>query len=252
MANPCESAQGSLARSKPKGLIGLNQKVRWQESCPIDHGSRSSTTRSTHGCLRSRTPKAELVNPEFPPRGVRVRSSLPDRRIGETARVVPTRLSPSRQADRKESRRGCRKGCWNKRMPGCNGSDTSSEFARRESEQTSSWCLIARESGEPMNERMTMDDPERSAVGALSSMKKPQQSVDWQAYEAIRLQVSTAKASQGAGSSFPRPLRYLSGVRLKSHAPFLEGWGTGNGPLATRREPSGGDYLRRASSMGSR
>ena len=87
-----------------------------------------------------------------------------------------------------------------------------------------------------MNERMAMDDPERSVVGALSSMKKPQQSVDWQAYEAIRLQISTAKASQGAGSSFSRPLRCLSGVRLKSHAPFLEGWGAGDGPLATRQQ----------------
>ncbi|TLM73390.1 hypothetical protein FDY93_19055 [Microbulbifer harenosus] len=41
-------------------------------------------------------------------------------------------------------------GDWKKRMPRCNGADTGSNFARRESEQTSSWCLIAREAGEPI------------------------------------------------------------------------------------------------------
>ena len=40
-------------------------------------------------------------------------------------------------------------GSWRKRMPACNGSDTGSEFARRESEQTSRRCLFAGSSGEP-------------------------------------------------------------------------------------------------------
>ena len=154
MANTCESVQGPSRASKPKGLIGLDQKVRWQESRPNDRGSRSSSTRSTCGCLRLRTPEAEHVNPVFPPRRARVRSSLPDRACREMARVVPTRWSPSRQAARKESPWRCRQGSWKKRRPCCNGADTGCGIcrgrpARRESELTSSRCLLARSSGEP-------------------------------------------------------------------------------------------------------
>ena len=149
MANICESVQGSSRANKPKGLTGLDQTVRWQESRPNDRGSRLSTTRSTCGCLRPRTPKAEHGNLVLPPEEARTRSSLPNRRGGEMAGVVPVRWSLSRQADRKESRWKCRKGCWKKRMSGCNSSDTGSEFARRESELTSSRYLFARLFEEP-------------------------------------------------------------------------------------------------------
>ena len=151
MANTSESVQGSSHESKPKGLLGLDQKVRWQESCPNDHDSRLMPARSNCGCLRPRTPKAEHVNPVSPPGRARARSSLPDRTRCEKAGVVPARWSPGRQANRKEGPRRCGKGCWNKRMPGCNGSDTRSGFAGRESELTSSRCLFARSSGEPIS-----------------------------------------------------------------------------------------------------
>ena len=99
MANRCESVEGSSRANKPKGLTGLDQKVRWQESRPNDRGSRLSTTRSICGCLRPRTPKAEHVNPVSPPGKARARSFLPDRRGGEMARIVPARRESS-QASR--------------------------------------------------------------------------------------------------------------------------------------------------------
>lgn len=150
-------------------LIGLNQKVKWQESRPNDRGSWLLPTRSTCRCLRSHTPEAERGNPVSPPgegqspifphRLRRVgrdgqdrsgsppypRSSLPSLRPGSFRGVQPL----PRQADRKGSRWSCGTGCWKKRMPPCNEADTGSEFARRESEQTSSRCLFARSSGEP-------------------------------------------------------------------------------------------------------
>jgi len=150
-------------------LTSLYQKVKWQESRPNDRGSWLLPTRSTCRCLRSRTPKAERGNPVsppgegqspiFPPRSRRVgrdgrdrsgsppcpRSSLPSLRPGSFRGVQ----SSLRQAYRKGSPWSCRTGCWKKRMPSCNEADTGSEFARRESEQTSSRCPFARSSGEP-------------------------------------------------------------------------------------------------------
>ena len=145
MANRCEPVQGSSYANKPKGLIGLDQKVRWQEPRANDRGSRLQTTRSTCGCLRSHTPKAELGNPVSPPGNSEnpIFPPLPQVPCGR-ARIVPIHLNRlSRQADRKESPRRCRTGCWKKRMPSCSGPDTGSEFARRESELTSSRCLSA-------------------------------------------------------------------------------------------------------------
>jgi hypothetical protein len=40
-------------------------------------------------------------------------------------------------------------GYWKKRMPRCNGSDTGCNITRHESEPTSNWSYIARESVEP-------------------------------------------------------------------------------------------------------
>ena len=100
MANRCESAQGSSRANESarpgQGLTGSDPTVRWQESRPNDRGSRLSTTRSTCGCLRPRTPKVEhvkplLARPVSPPGEARARSFLPDRRVGEMARIVPAR-----------------------------------------------------------------------------------------------------------------------------------------------------------------
>lgn len=76
MANICESAQGSSRGASQTGLMGSNQKVRWQETRSNGRVSRLLSTRSTSWCLRSRTPKAELGNPVYSPRSG-ARSSLP-------------------------------------------------------------------------------------------------------------------------------------------------------------------------------
>lgn len=173
MANTCESALGIVMLTSQMRLTGLNQKVRWQESRSMGRGSWPLSTRSISRCLRSRTPKAERGNPVSPPgtgqspifppllpkiRGGRpgsfrltqsARSSLPS----EEARVVPAHRAEARQANRKEGPRRCGKGNWKKRRPVCNGSDTGSEFARRESELTSSRCHLARSLAEPLPRR---------------------------------------------------------------------------------------------------
>ena len=77
MANVSESAQGPSRANRPKGLTGLDQKVRWQETRASDRVSRSSITRSTSWRLKSRTPNAELGNPVVSPFEARTRSSLP-------------------------------------------------------------------------------------------------------------------------------------------------------------------------------
>ena len=141
-------------------LVGLDQKVRWQESCPNDRGPWPLPTRTNCRCLRSRTPKAErgkplLARPVDPPEGDES-PIFPPRPLSFSAkaRIAPTCQSRQpRQADRKESPRSCGKGCWKKRMPFCNEADTSSEFARREGELTSSRCLFARALGEPKSRR---------------------------------------------------------------------------------------------------
>jgi hypothetical protein len=159
MAKVLESVQGPSSSTS---------QMR-QESRPNDRGSWLSSTRSTCRCLRSRTPKAERGNPVSPPvegqspifphRSRRVRcdgrdrsgsppcprSSLTSQRPGSFRVMQPS----TRQADRKGSPWSCGTGCWKKRMPFCNEADTGSEFARRESEQTSSRCPFARSSGEP-------------------------------------------------------------------------------------------------------
>ena len=154
-------------------LKGLIRKVWWQESCSMGRGSWSLSTRSICRCLRSRTPKAERGNPVsspdhgenpiFPPNLPKVRAERPGsfRFAPECpifspsleARVVPVQRAKDRQVDRKGGPWGYGIGSWKKRMPVCSGSDTGSEFARRESEQTSSWCLFARSFVEPLSRR---------------------------------------------------------------------------------------------------
>jgi hypothetical protein len=55
-------------------------------------------------------------------------------------------------------------GCWKKRMPGCNGSDTGCNITRHESEPTSNWSYIARESVEPCSWGKANDDDGPAAV----------------------------------------------------------------------------------------
>lgn len=170
MANTCKPVSGIVMVASQMRLTGLDQKVRWQESRSMGRGPWPLSTRSISRCLRSHTPKAERGNPVFPPgiskspifppllpklraKGLgsfRLISERPIFSPSKEARVVPAREVETRQADCKEGPRGCGKGSWKKRKPVCNGLDTGSEFARRESELTSRRCLFARSLVEPL------------------------------------------------------------------------------------------------------
>ena len=151
MVNTCESVQGPSTRNKPKWLIGLGQKGNVGRSWGLTSPTRGQEPgRSTSGYLRSRTPEAETSktrilastgeNPIFPPPLAKVhipqwgqdRSGSPEPTAGK--RIVS------------DAQGGAGVGSWRKRMPSCNGPDTGSEFARRESEQTSRRCLSAKKS----------------------------------------------------------------------------------------------------------
>ena len=96
--------------------------------------------------------------PTFPPS---VAESSSQSRSGSAARssLLPGldlaagpgsfRLSLVRQASRKASPWGCGLGGRKKRRPSCNGADTASRFGRHESELTSDWSFLARESADP-------------------------------------------------------------------------------------------------------
>ena len=129
MANTCESVQGPSLRPSQMRLIGLYQKVKWQESRPNDRGPWPLPTRSNCRCLRSRTPKAERGNPVSPPGEGQSPIFPPRLRRNGVRRPGSVRLAPMapifsplfeagvvpghsasllRQADRKEGHRAAR------------------------------------------------------------------------------------------------------------------------------------------------
>lgn len=129
-------------RLGPKGVGGWSR------------GSTSPTRglhapRSNCRYLRSQTtPEAETSKPRifastgespiFPPSLAWVQ--IPRRgqdRSGSTEPTAGKRIASDAQG-------GAGVGSWKKRMPSCNRADTGSEFARRESEQTSRRCLAAK------------------------------------------------------------------------------------------------------------
>ena len=144
MVNTCEPVQGSSSVSKLKWLTSLDQKVM---GAGVGADGRQLVVGMLLGLFAGAygrtTPEAEtskprilasLRRPIFPPS----RSGVPPR---HEARIVPAgggKLIAS------EAQGGAGVGSWRKRMPSCNGADTGSEFARRESEQTSGRCLFAR------------------------------------------------------------------------------------------------------------
>jgi hypothetical protein len=102
--------------------------------------------------LRSRTPEAETSksrslaltgeSPIFPP--YLCGTTKPKERPG-SFRFIETKQGKLIVS---EALGAAGVGSWKKRMPSCNGADTGSEFAGRESEQTSGRCLSARALGE--------------------------------------------------------------------------------------------------------
>ncbi len=155
MANTCESVQGPSTKNKPKWLTGLSQKGNAGWSWGLTSPTRGQTPgRSTSGCLRSRTPEVETSKPRifaspgespiFPPQ-ILQRLGVQELGRGRSGSLMPT----GGKQIASDAHGGAGVGFWKKRMPSCNGADTGSEFARRESEQTSRWCLFARELEEP-------------------------------------------------------------------------------------------------------
>ena len=80
-------------------------------------------------------------------------------------------------------------------MPPCNGEDTGSSFARRESEQTPIWCFVAREIGEPFQMEMQMTESGFLTDASIRAYCK-WSSIPWKAVEngVQRLQSRIAKA----------------------------------------------------------
>ncbi len=237
-------------------LIGLYQKVKWQESRPNDRGSWPLPTRSTCRCLRSRTPKAkrgnpvsppgEGENPIFPPRLRRNGARRPGSfRLAPMAPIfsplVEARVVPGhsafliRQADRKEGPWSCGTGCWKKRMPPCNEVDTGSEFARRESELTSGRCLAAKRC-----ERIVLDresDRRRRLRSTACAPSPPTLEPDdfLQILQSLLDLSNMPDRGLSGRVDDSRPLGCLSRVLGNSHARFLEGCGGRKAPVPTRR-----------------
>ncbi len=141
MANTCESVQGPSSRTsqmadrlEPNWYAGRRRRLT-----SLTRGHYAS--RSTCRCLRSRTPEAETSKPRilayhgesptFPPRSFLY---LNDYRMGQGRSGSQP---PGGKPIVSEAQGGAGVGPRSKRMPSCNGADTGSEFARRESELTS-------------------------------------------------------------------------------------------------------------------
>ena len=235
MANTCESVQGPSSRTsqmadrlEPNAYAGRRRRLT-----SLTRGQHAS--RSTCGCLRSRTPEAETSKPRilayhgespiFPPRSPLY---LSDYRTGQGrsgSRAPGGKLIVS------EAQGGAGVGPRSKRMPFCNGADTGSEFARRESELTSyGGASLPKSTKNRLKQGKQWDvaasvghmctlsfDFDRSLAAACESRK-----VRWTHLSSVRV-----------GKQCLRPLRCLSRMPGNLHVRFLEGWGAGNGPLAT-------------------
>ncbi len=221
-------------RLGPKGDAGGSRGLTSSARGP--HASRS-----TCRCLRSHTPEAETSKPRilastgegpiFPPHSFSGRN----RQGGPGSfRFVRARMGKQIASD---ARGGAGVGSWKKRMPACNGSDTGSEFARRESEQTSRRCLSAKKC------MRTILDRESDGKRRLqSTVYEPSPSTKSELDGSTRVSRSTFKRPENIPArgldvrvGVSRLLRCLSPVLGNWHAGFLEGCGGGNAPVPTRR-----------------
>lgn len=125
-------------RNKLKWLTSLDQKVT---GAGVGADGRQLVVIALPGLFAGTygrmTPRAETSKPRilaFPRRPI-----FPPPLYG--SRIVPAGKG---KPIAREAHGGAGVRSWSKRMPSCNGADTGSEFARRESEQTSGRCLFAR------------------------------------------------------------------------------------------------------------
>jgi RNA-directed DNA polymerase len=94
-------------------------------------------------------------------------------------------------------------------MPRCNGADTGFNVTRHESEPTSDWSYIARESVEPFHEERQMTTT-ATLIGASSAPSK-WDAIDWQTIEKSvrRLQMRIAKATREGRWGKVKALQWL-------------------------------------------
>ncbi len=154
MVNTCESVQGPSTPNKLKWLISLSQKGNAGWSWGLTSPTRGQIPgRSNSGYLRSQTPEVETSKPRifafpgespiFPPQIPRLSvEGLGQDRSGSV-------MSTGGKQIASDAHGGAGVGSRKKRRPSCNEADTGSEFARRESEQTSRRYLFAKELEEP-------------------------------------------------------------------------------------------------------
>ena len=220
-------------RLGPKGNAGGSRGLTSSARGP--HAGRS-----TCRCLRSHTSEAETSKPRipacagespiFPPQP---QESL---KTQGWARVVPARSSQRGKPNEREAQGGAGVGPWRKRMPSCNGADTGSEFARRESELTSYGGASLRKSMKNRLKQGKQWDAEASVdrMCTLSSAGRSLTALGRVSQSSLDLENMPEKDPAGR-VGVNRPLRRLSRVLGNSHARFLEGCGGGNAPVPTRR-----------------
>jgi hypothetical protein len=229
-------------RNQLKWLISWDQKGNAGRSWGLTSSARGQKPgRPTCRCLRSRTPEAETSKPRilastgespiFPPLFAVV--WIPQQGQDRSGSPEPTGGKPIAS----DAHGGAGVGSWKKRMPCCNGADTGSEFARRESEQTSRRCLSAEKCPRTILNRERIGKRRfRSTVCAPSpsTMSEPDGSVrvPQSTLDDLKNRPDIDLSVRVGGS---RPLRCLSRIPGNSYVRFLEGCGGGNAPVPTRR-----------------
>ena len=139
MANISEPAKGSSIL-RAKGADRPVQRGTVAGACSLT--SRLVVVRHPvySWCLRLRAPKAELENLVSPSNQARSPIFPPQQKSQDRS---DTNELVDKPTVRKASG-GAGVGGWKKRMPFCNETDTGSEFARRESEQTSAMVFLCK------------------------------------------------------------------------------------------------------------
>ena len=220
MVNTCKSALRIVMLSKLKWLTSLDQKVA---GAGVGADGRRLVVCMLPGLCAGTygrvTPEAETrkprifastgKNPIFPPPRSWVQS--PTWGQGRSGLLEPT-VGKQIVSDAQE---GAGAGSWSKRMPSCNGTDTGSGFARRESEQTSRRCLVAkkclktisnRESRRRRRLRSHVCAPSPSVRRSLMALHE---------YRGVRWTANSVRVDESWLS------RGLSRVRGNFHARFL-------------------------------
>ena len=208
-------------RLEPKGDAGGSRGLTSSARGP--YASRSTCRR-----LRSRTPEAETSKPRTSPAFARARSFPPSGSPYPRAHPPARDRSGSPEPDGGKlsvsKAHGCAGvGSWSKRMPSCNGADTGSEFARRESEQTSRRCLAAKKCERLVLNRESEGRRRLRPTACAPSPPKLEHDDSVRALQSLLDSSIIPRRSSAGGSTLVGLLWCLSRVLGNSHARFLRG-----------------------------